>query len=304
MIALGTALAIAAVLTVYIAGRPVHTPPTQNPSLATRPGSYIGVYTRDPFAGVKSFTAATGVKPRIVVYYSGWLEPFRTSFATTAAAQGEVPLVQINPAQVSMTAIADGTYDSYLRTFADAIRANRAPVIVSFGHEMNGWWYSWGYTHTASAAFVAAWRHIVTLFRSQGVRNVTWLWTVNTIQHQTRGSGVPSPNAWWPGSSYVNWIGMDGYYTTSSSVFSTVFGPTIADVRALTHDPILIAETSAAPTADQSEKITNLFAGVHLYGVLGFVWFDAVTTVDWRLTSPQAIKAFRLAAQAYHWNAS
>ena len=31
------------------------------------------------------------------MYYSGWWEPFRTSFATTAAKHGAVPLVQIDP---------------------------------------------------------------------------------------------------------------------------------------------------------------------------------------------------------------
>ena len=30
-----------------------------------------------------------------------------------------------------------------------------------------------------AATFVAAWRHIVTLFRAEGADNVTWLWTVN-----------------------------------------------------------------------------------------------------------------------------
>ena len=55
---------------------------------------------------------------------------------------------------------------------------------------MNGYWYSWGYLHTSPAVFVAAWRHIVTLFRARGARNVTWMWTVNTIHSR---ANVPSP---------------------------------------------------------------------------------------------------------------
>ena len=162
---------------------------------------------------------------------------------------------------------------------------------------MNGYWYSWGYTHTSPAVFVAAWRHIVTLFRSLGAQNVTWLWTINTIHKQTR---VPSPGPWWPGNSYVNWVGIDGYFTNSSSVFASVFGPTIVYVRTLTHDPILITETSATPVASQPAKIADLFAGIHLYGLLGFVWFDAVGKVDWRLSSPAAIAAFRRGAETYY----
>ncbi len=72
------------------------------------------------------------------------------------------------------------------------MRAYRHPVILSFGHEMNGYWYSWGYRHTSPAMFVAAWRHIVTLFRAAGARNVTWLWTVNVID-ETQHGRIPRP---------------------------------------------------------------------------------------------------------------
>jgi mannan endo-1,4-beta-mannosidase len=269
---------------------------SQGDVLPTNPSSYIGLYAPNSYAQVKAFTAGTGVKPRVLVYYSGWPESFRVGFAATAAKDGAVPLVQMNPTGISIAAIAAGHYDNYLSAYAEAVRAYRHPVILSFGHEMNGYWYSWGSTHTSPAAFVAAWRHIVTLFRRMGTENVTWLWTVNTFHKQ---SGVPSPSPWWPGSSYVNWVGIDGYYTTSSSVFASVFGPTIVAVRTVTRDPILIAETSAAPASDQPAKIANLFAGVHLYGLLGFVWFDSVSKVDWRLNSPAALAAFRRGAEKY-----
>jgi hypothetical protein len=242
---------------------------------------------------VKAFTIATGVTPHVVVYYSGWLEPFQVRFATTAANDGAIPLVQINPTSISVAAIAGGQYDSYLGAYAKAVRAYHRPVILSFGHEMNGYWYSWGYTHTSPTVFVAAWRHIVTLFRALGAQNVTWLWTINNIYEKT---GVPSPGPWWPGKSYVNWVGIDGYFTNSSSTFPSVFGPTIVYVRALTRDPILISETSATPAASQPAKIADLFAGVHLYGLLGFVWFDSNEGVDWRLSTPAAIAAFRRGA--------
>jgi hypothetical protein len=141
--------------------------------------------------------------------------------------------------------------------------------------------------------FVAAWRHIVNLFRAQGARNVTWLWAVNVISPQ---SGVPSPRPWWPGNSYVTWVGIDGYYLRSSSTFTNLFGPTIAAVRALTHRPIIISETAATPSTGQPAKIADLLAGVHLYELLGFVWFDTVHDGDWRLRSPAAIAAFRRGA--------
>jgi mannan endo-1,4-beta-mannosidase len=274
--------------------------PTGGTALSTTPGSYLGVYTSQApvsYAGVTAFTRATGVRPKLVLYYSGWLEPFQTGFATMVAKQSAVPMVQINPTDVSISAIAAGRYDAYLTSYALAVRAYRDPVVLSFGHEMNGTWYSWGYKYTSPSVFVAAWRHIVTLFRALGTRNVTWLWTINIMK--TQHGKIPGPAPWWPGRSYVTWVGIDGYYLEPSWQFVPIFGPTIAAVRELTGDPILIAETSATPAAVQPEKIADLFAGVHTYGLLGFVWFDDVASHDYRLSSPAAITAFRKDAKLY-----
>jgi mannan endo-1,4-beta-mannosidase len=274
---------------------PVHLP--------TTPESYLGIYTNGApasYRGVTAFTSATGARPDVVMYYSGWFVPFPAGFATTAADQGAVPLVQMNPDRISVAAIAAGRYDGYLSEYAEAVRAYRHPVILSFGHEMNGNWYSWGYRHTSPATFVAAWRHIVILFRALGARNVTWLWTVNII-NDTQDGAIPPPARWWPGSSYVTWVGIDGYYLKPNWQFAPLFGPTIASVRTLTQDPILIAETGATPAAGQSAKIADVFAGVRLYGLLGFVYFDATNyqRQDFSISSPAALAAFGKGASTF-----
>jgi mannan endo-1,4-beta-mannosidase len=271
--------------------------------LPATPQSYLGVYADGApasYRGVTAFTNATGARPDVIMYYSGWYEPFKTAFATTAADQGAVPLVQMDPVGVSVAAIAAGRYDGYLSAYAETVRAFGHPVILSFGHEMNGWWSSWGYKHTSPLTFVAAWRHIVTLFRSLGAGNVTWLWTVNII-NDARGGNIPSPAPWWPGSSYVTWVGIDGYYLKPNWQFAPLFGPTIGAVRALTSDPILIAETGAVPAADQPEKIANVFDGIRAYGLLGFVWFDSTDSSGqhFGITSPAALAAFRKSASTF-----
>jgi mannan endo-1,4-beta-mannosidase len=263
------------------------------------PGSYLGIYepgVPESYARVKAFSAATGVRPSVVVYYSGWLEKFQAGFANVAAKHDAAPLIQINPEGIKLKTIASGHYDPYLRSYALAVKAFGRHVIISFGHEMNGSWYSWGYGHTAPAVFVAAWRHIVTLFRQEGVDNVTWLWTINISECRCH---IDSPNHWWPGSSYVNWVGIDGYYYQPSWKFASLFGPTIKAVRALTLDPILISET-AAPASIQSAKIPDLFRGIRAYGLLGLVWFDVNKGhpyEDWRIGSPAAFTAFRRGAE-------
>ena len=80
-----------------------------------------------------------------------------------------------------------------------------------------------------------------------------------------------------------------------------MFGPTIAKVHALTRDPILIAETGATPAADQPAKIADVFAGIHAYGLLGFVWFDSTNSInqDFSINSPAAVAAFRKGASTF-----
>ncbi len=245
---------------------------------------------------IAEFTGATGVKPRIVVYYSPWNDPFSTSFAQTAWDHDAYVLVELQPNGVTLASIAAGSSDAYLGSYADAVVAFRHPVILSFGHEMNGTWYSWGDGHTSPATFVAAWRHIVRLFRAAGAANVTWLWTVNSIE-----GASSSLSQWWPGAAWVNWTGIDGYFFQATDTFASVFGSTIADIRTFSSAPVLIAETAVGTTADRESQIAALFAGVRAERLAGVVWFDQAQHAglyhqDWRLEDdPAALAAFTAA---------
>ena len=268
--------------------------------LSSAPGAYLGVYeggAPQNYWPVADFAKVAGRQPNLVGYYSGWGEPFQDGFAQTVSRHGAVTLLQWDPTGVSVTKIADGGYDMYLRLFADSVRQFGKPVVIGFGHEMNATWYSWGYGQVPPRTFVAAWRHIVRLFRGQGADNVTWLWTIN--------ADLPSTGRisdWWPGGSYVTWVGIDGYYYRPSDSFGSVFGKTIGQVRLLTHKPVLLSETAAGPGAGQPEKIGELFAGVRQYQALGLVWFDiaqndGIYHQDWRIeNNPAAVAAFRRGA--------
>lgn len=267
--------------------------------LPTQAASYLGVYESGaPVTYAQSIDFSRRIRHplNLAVYYSGWLEPFKSVFANAAAAHGAIPFVQIDPYNISLAKIAAGDYDTYLTTYAQAVHRWGKNIIISFGHEMNGDWYSWGWKHTSPRVFVAAWRHIVNAFHSEGDFNVTWLWAANIINMQT--PPIPSPAPWWPGSSYVTWIGIDGYYLKPSWMFAPLFGPTIRAMHALGGPtPILIAETAAS--ANQAAKIANLFAGVRDYGLLGFVWFDVNGKEGWRISSSASGAAFALGAKAY-----
>jgi hypothetical protein len=64
--------------------------------------------------------------------------------------------VQIEPTYTSVSAITAGAYDVYLRSYADSVGTVGRAVVIGFGREMNGDWYSCGYRHVALSTFVAA----------------------------------------------------------------------------------------------------------------------------------------------------
>jgi mannan endo-1,4-beta-mannosidase len=250
------------------------------------------------YTPVTQFTALTGVKPAIDLWYGGWGDRFWTTFATQATAHGALPFVQINPGNVTMAAISSGQEDAYIGYYARAVRRFGKPVIIGMAAEPNGTWDQWGAGHTDPAAWIAAWQHFVTVFRHEGARNVIWLWTISSV------NAAPAPlQAWWPGDSYVTWVGIDGYYYHRNDTFSSVFGTTVAQVRTFTKAPILASETGVGPIAGPS-KIAGLFNGVRSDGLVGLVWFDetqhgGLFHQDWRLEdSPGALAAFSQAAKA------
>jgi mannan endo-1,4-beta-mannosidase len=258
--------------------------------------SYLGVYepgVPQSLAGVNQFV--NQVSPvNIALYYSSWYEQFKIGFAEQAWDEGITPAVQIEPWNVSLAAIAAGKYDTYLTEYANQVKSFGQAVIIGFGHEPNGGWYPWGASSVSPEVWIAAWRHIVTLFDDVGAENVIWLWTVDS-----QGPDAGMAAAWWPGASYVDWIGIDGYYQNPSDTFNSVFGTVLSVVQGYSK-PILISETAVGPdTENQPAGITNLLNGVRANGLLGLIWFDTAQNSgefhqDWRLEGNQsAVAAFK-----------
>jgi mannan endo-1,4-beta-mannosidase len=208
------------------------------PVRAVLPLHYTGVY--EPAGAGLHVPLGRGDRaadtwPRIAISYSGWYLGFKARFAIEARTVDAIPLIQIEPRGVSLSAIADGAYDSHLRTYADAVASYRGAVIIGFGQEMNERLYAWGYRKTSPAVFVRAWRRIVDVFRSQHADNVIWIWTIG------KSSATAGPlRDWWPGERYVTWVGIDGYYELPGRPRLSAFAGTIAQVRHITGDPVLL----------------------------------------------------------------
>jgi hypothetical protein len=259
---------------------------------------YVGValtfMSQDDVSG---FEQTTGIKPGIVESYQRFGQPFPSFWARTLLAQGILPMIQLQPRRIDLEAVAAGRYDKYLRRYATAVRALGTPVGLSFGHEMNGAWSSWGYTNTPPRVFVAAWRHIHQVFTVARTRKVIWVWTVVRI---TPGDSrvAPALRPWWPGRAYVNWVGLDIYYFSPKVTFRREFIPTITAVRSFTDDPVLLAETAVPNRSGQVRQIADMFAGARASHLLGIIWYNQNALHTWQLNKGRraAIAAFRRGA--------
>jgi mannan endo-1,4-beta-mannosidase len=299
----GTSWTAAGVLVVALAAVVAYKPPPLSIMPKTTGTLNIGMYA----AGVNTsytpeteFTSATGAKVSYVLSYSAFPGPFNTGFANLVTSHGSVPVIQILPYNTSMQGIADGAYDNSLKTYADEAKAFGGSVILSFAPEANGDWYTWGYGNTPASTWVAAWQHVVTVFKQQGATNVSWMWTMNSAY----GASGPVSD-YWPGSAYVGIIGIDGYYELPSENFQSLFGDTIDQIREFApKTPMMISETASGPVVGASQ-VAPLFAGVKADGLMGLIWFnqtqdDGIYHQDWRLQdNPSILAAFKSAVKAY-----
>jgi Glycosyl hydrolase family 26 len=270
---------------------------TVNTSLVQKyPQQYVGVVSND----VAAFDTTCSCRPNVAIHYISMADPVSMTLAKLVLGAQAVPLLELEPYGIPLSRIVAGHEDAWLRRYAKAVLGLKAPVILSFAPEANGSWYPWGFRHARAKVYVQAWRHVVTVFREAGAARIKWAWIMN--RGFLQGERL---KLLWPGQSYVNMLGIDGYYTRAKDDFRGLFVPTMRQMRRLSSDPMLISETAAAPAAGKLRAVRQLVAGVTAYHLAGFIWFDiqqhgGAIHQDWRLeTDPQALAAYRRAVQKY-----
>jgi hypothetical protein len=262
--------------------------------LQPKSGKFLGIEAPGApasLAPVQRFAASIGRKPNLIGQYVAWNTPFPAQSVARAWSYGALSYLAWEPYGASVQSIAAGHSDGYITGFAKAVRALNDPVALSFGHEMNGFWYPWGTKDTTPAEFVAAWRRIHNLFAQAGASNVIWVWNPNDI--------FPVPQIqlqpYYPGNAYVDWIGITGYFsTTGPDTYAQLYAPTLAEVRTFSDKPFIIAETSVETGPNEVLSARQLILGTVLAHprMLGLIWFDYdKDNVDWRVESRPIIES-------------
>ncbi len=114
----------------------------------------------------------------------------------------------------TLSAGAAGEYTSYYTTLATNLSTagwNANNCIIRLGWEFNGSWAPWFATTGQEANFTAYWQNIVNAMRAI-IPDLKFIWDPNVGNNW----GSSALENYYPGSSYVNYIGMDVYDTVSA----------------------------------------------------------------------------------------
>jgi len=225
-----------------------------------------------------AWDAATHSTAQLMVRYVSMASPLSPTFIHSAlrVANGATPVIEIllrdsastSGQGITLESVASGSQDAWLSQLRDQITAMGHPVILSFAPEPNGAWYTWGQD---PGGFITAYRHVHTVV---GTNDVTWMWQPSASQSPPTTS-TDDLGHYWPGASYVDWVGLDGYYYVPGDSFEHRFAHSLAELATWWTGPVIIAETAVSPdTKNMPNDVTDLFDGVTRHHLLGLIYFD------------------------------
>lgn len=256
---------------------------------------------------IENVVKQTGKKPACIMWYQDWDQNFPRDAALNVIEYGAIPQIVWEPwswndhSKIQLKDIISGKWDSYIKTWAQEIRAFKHPVMLRFAHEFNIEGYPWGLVNSGKdpEVYKSAFRHVVDIFKREKADNVRWIWCYMNFSYPKEAW-----NDWvaaYPGDAYVDWIGIDGYNwgTTQSwsewQSFKFLFGDQARLSRKLwPNKPIMIAEFAAAEKGgDKAAWISEIpdYLKSSMRDIDMIIWFDLRKETDWRINSSKSALA-------------
>ncbi|MDE2026353.1 MAG: hypothetical protein KGJ07_07705, partial [Patescibacteria group bacterium] len=268
-----------------------HVPPTLTKSqqalkvLPPKTGAYISAFpdfgdSEDvvSFPKMQEYESLAGKKMYWVYFSNNWYNgiSFPKEEVKTISDNGNIPYIRLMPRSMlyetsaepilTLARIAKGDFDVFLKQWANDAKAYAHPLMVEFGPEVNGDWEPWNEKYSGGqkdgpTRFVNAYRHIIDLFRAQGVQNITW------VYHITVPSSPDQPwnsyTSYYPGDNYIDWIGLSVYgalttqdtWQSFKEKMDTAYPQLVKDFPS---KPIAISELGVVDNPDKGNKATWL----------------------------------------------
>jgi hypothetical protein len=173
-------------------------------------------------ARLERYENAVEKKAAWVYFSNNWFtsRAFPQTSSESIRKAGSVPFIRlmlrsstdidVPETKFTLEKINAGDFDTDLKAWGDAAKAFKTPLIVEFGTEVNGKWFSWnGFWHGANTdgpkKFREAYRRIIQLIRARGATNITWVFHV---------AGDDDPNE--------SWNKLENYYPAQEPTASDV----------------------------------------------------------------------------------
>jgi len=273
-------------------------------------GLYQILWSRNYAEQLKLETAKFRSPPKYVMFYRDLGRPFPQVPVDAIHALGAAPVVSLElwtwhggRSGPYLQRIIDGEYDAFFRQWAEAARRDGRRVMLRFGFEFNGDWFTWSLD---PPKYVAAWRRAHDLFQKAGADNVEWVWSPNVVScPDTEANGM---HLYYPGDSFVDWVGVDGYNFGDGydewhrwESFDSIFGGVLRDLATrYPAKPLIITETASAPGtgSQRAEWIREVHRTLESHPrVRALIWFNydkrREGEPNWRIdATPDSLSAF------------
>lgn len=280
---------------------------------------YHGVYpgdTRGSQDGVQqsdlaAYQRAAGKSAAWVYFSNEWSisRRFPLETATWIRKAGQVPFIRLmlrskiglweKEPTFTLANIIRGDFDDDLNRWAQDARSFGTPLILEYGTEVNGDWFSWngrwngafslfnfGHQDIPDGAqrFRVAYQHIISIFRREGASNITWVFHAN-------GQDYPSVfwnrmEAYYPGDDWIDWLGVSIYGAQKPTdltcdSFSATMDSAYERLAALSPGkPIVLLEfgvTNGNPLCRQADWVKSALQDITSMRwprLIGFSWWN------------------------------
>ena len=229
-----------------------------------------------------------------MTYMDFWQE-FPQEVVDRAYSEGRVMMLtwqpkmnpEVDKTSVLIPGIINGDYDAYIKDCVRRMKAIGEPVFLRFGNEMNGdytVWCDWFYSKDADL-YIDAWRHIYRIVKQEEANNVIFVWNPNDRSYPDFKWN--SPELYYPGSDFVDWVGLTGYNGGTSYPndtwrnFNDIYRPIYNEyLLKYPGKPFMITEFACNETGgDKKAWINECFSSLKNYPNIRIAdWFDL--TVD------------------------
>ena len=284
---------------------------------------------------IKEFENLTGKETAWVYFSDNWFDGIKYPRGETEAIRdaGSVPFIRMMPRSdwdgykqdpnYSMQNIIDGKYDLELHQYARDAKGYGSPLLIEFGTEVNGDWFPWNGAYNGggqkdgygdpekpdgSERFVAAYRHIIDIFRKEQADNVTWFYHVNATTYPE--DYWNRMKAYYPGDEYIDWIGVSVYGPQTPSdgwkTFTDVMDDNYRELEEITpNKPIALVEFGTIDPGEGHSKAewidnaltsitSNRYPRIKAISYWHSKWENDGVVSNMRLDStPESIKTYR-----------